>query len=214
MRRNWSFVILSLITFVAPELVIAGTTLIDFENFNDGDVVTTQIPGVTFTNTIVLTAGISLNDTDFPPHSGSNVAFDNGGPVGISFGAPISAFSAYFTYAQPLTLDAFDRSNSLIASTSSSFPNNTYSGGFPGSAPNERLQIAAPGITRVTIAGGPQGDSFAIDDAGFTNATTVAPEPRCFMTTLCGLLACIWAAPCISGGRLRGQATRCTVLSI
>ena len=194
MRPDWPFVVMSLITFALPELVIADTTVINFDNFNDGDVVTTQIPGVTFTNTIVLTAGISLDDSDFPPHSGTNVASDNGGPISISFATTISELWAYFTYAEPVTLQAFDPSNALIATASSLFPNNTSTGGFPGSAPNELVQVAAPGIKSVTFTGDPGGDSFTVDDVTFTTSAIAAPEPHCILLMVLGLIECwLWS---------------------
>jgi hypothetical protein len=47
----------------------ARATTIDFEGFPDSTIVTTQYPGLTFSNTIILTSGISLNEFEFPPHS-------------------------------------------------------------------------------------------------------------------------------------------------
>ena len=77
--------------------VARAATTIDFENLPGGTVVTNQYAGVSFTNTLVLTAGTTLNAMEFPPHSGSNVVSDNGGPITITFATPITAFSAFFT---------------------------------------------------------------------------------------------------------------------
>lgn len=49
------------ILLLIPRFLLADTIFIDFESFTDGDVLTNQIPGLTFTNAAVLTAGISLN---------------------------------------------------------------------------------------------------------------------------------------------------------
>ncbi|MGH9614348.1 MAG: hypothetical protein ACRD4P_14840 [Bryobacteraceae bacterium] len=48
----------------------ADTLVINFEGFSDGDILANQIPGLNFTNVQVATAGISLNEFDFPPRSG------------------------------------------------------------------------------------------------------------------------------------------------
>src|SRR5882672_6224065 len=77
--------LLLLFLAIAPQLAYSDTVVLDFEGFSDSDFLTTQIPGLTFSNAMVLTASISLNEFDFPPHSGSNVIFDAGGPIGISF---------------------------------------------------------------------------------------------------------------------------------
>src|SRR5208283_4167818 len=129
MLRNRLFVAL---IFLIPRFLHANTIVIDFESFTDSEILTNQIPGVTFTNTVVLTAGISLNEIDFPPHSGVNVVSDNNGPVSISFATPVTEFAAYFTYVEPLTLAAFNATDTQIATALSLFSNNTATGGDPG----------------------------------------------------------------------------------
>src|ERR1035437_8615795 len=89
---------------VSP-LLHAG--LLTFEGFPDSTVLANQYPGGVFPNAIILSAGISLNEFEFPPHSGTNVVSDNGGPLSIGFSSPIQSFTGYFTYAEPLTLQAF-----------------------------------------------------------------------------------------------------------
>src|SRR5688500_7487854 len=71
---------------------VAAAAPIDFESFADGESLTTQIAGLVFTNAIVLTAGISLNEFELPPASGANVAADDGGAMRIDFMSPIGAF--------------------------------------------------------------------------------------------------------------------------
>ncbi len=68
-----------------------SATTIDFEGLNDGDAVTTQFAaqGVIMSNSTVLTAGASLNEFEFPPASGINVAVDDGGPLTLTFSVPI-----------------------------------------------------------------------------------------------------------------------------
>jgi hypothetical protein len=69
----------------------SGALTIDFESLSDSEIVTTQYAGVgvTFSNATALTAGISLNEFDFPPNSGVNVVYDEGGPMTISFDIPV-----------------------------------------------------------------------------------------------------------------------------
>jgi hypothetical protein len=155
-----------------------AAVVIDFDSLNDGDIVTTQFSGVTFQNTVALTAGISLNEFEFPPRSGFNVVSDNGGPITIAFATPVLSFSGYFTYLVPLTLTAFDAGNSQVGQTVSVFSNNLALSGDSGSSPNELLSVAfAGGISSVTIAGDPFGGSFTLDDATFDPAAAEVPEP-------------------------------------
>jgi hypothetical protein len=134
----------------------ASTTFVDFDGLPDSTILTNQYDGLNFTNAIILTAGISLNEFEFPPHSGVNVASDNGGPISISFDGPILSFNGYFTYEEPLTLDAYDSSSDLVDSAASDFSSNDALFGDPGSSPNEFLQVSfANGISSVTITGDP-----------------------------------------------------------
>src|SRR5579872_7436665 len=105
-------------------LVGAAGTLrasIDFEGFPDSTTLAAQYPGLTFSNAIILTAGISLNEFEFPPHSGVNVASDNNGPIKISFATPVSSVSGFFTYLEPLSLTAFDSGNNPVDTATSAF---------------------------------------------------------------------------------------------
>ncbi len=56
----------------------ASATTLNFEGFPGSTILTTQYPGLTFSNTIILTSGISLNEFEFPPHSGVSVVSENG----------------------------------------------------------------------------------------------------------------------------------------
>ena len=108
----------------APAL---ANVVIDFEGLNDQDVVTTQFPGLVFSNTLALTAGFvggSLNELENPPRSGVTVITDAGGPISIQFLNPISNFGGYFTYAVPLAVSAFDQIGNPLGSQNSLFSNN------------------------------------------------------------------------------------------
>jgi hypothetical protein len=166
----------------AVTLTVAGgsgaqaDTTLNFEGFPDSTILTTQYPGLTFTN------GISLNEFEFPPHSGVNVVSDNNGPITIDFSMPTTSFSGYFTYVEPLTLDAFNASDTEVSTATSKFSNNLAClggppcPGDPGSSPNEFIELGfAGGISSVTIMGDPLGGSFTMDDMSYTSAV---PEPN------------------------------------
>jgi len=172
---------------LAFSATLQAGTLLDFEGFADGTVLTTQYAGVTFTDAAVLSAGVGLNEFEFPPHSGTNAAFDDGGPISIAFDAPVVSFNGYFTYTEPLTLAAFDALGNEVAAANSAFASNDALFGDPGSSPNEFLQVAfVGGISSVTITGDPAGGSFVMDD--LTYASSV-PEPASLYLTLTGAAA-------------------------
>jgi hypothetical protein len=178
MMKPAFIVLLLLFSALLPKETRADSFTIDFENLSDSTSVGSAYAssGVIFTNALVATAGISLNEFDFPPNSGSNVVVDDGGPITLTFLTPVSSFSGFFTYALPLTVDGFGSSNQLLVSASSLFSANFVSS---GNAPNELIQLNFPGgIDSVTITGDPGGSSFALDDVSFTTvpASTV-PEP-------------------------------------
>jgi PEP-CTERM motif-containing protein len=174
----------------------ARAATIDFEGLADSTSVSNQYAGLTFANAVIWTAGISLNEFELPPHSGSNVVLDDGAPISIAFATPILNFSAYFTYAVPLSLEAFDAGLNSVAFTNSIFSNNLALSGDPGTSPNDFLQLAfAGGISKVTITGDPFGFSLAMDDVSYTSAATAVPEPSTFPVLLVGavgLLARRW----------------------
>lgn len=173
--------ILSLILLIAS-FVAVGTTakadpvIIDFEGFADSTLLTSQYPNLTFSNSTVLSAGISLNEFEFPPRSGSNVLFDNGGAISISFASPVTSIGGYITYTTPITLTAFDASNNLLGTVTSLFSNNLAISGDFGSTPNEFITFSfAGGISRIVLTGDPLGSSFTLDDLTLNQPV---PEPN------------------------------------
>ncbi len=105
------------------------------------------------------------------------------------FSQPVVEFGGAFTYIEPVTIAAYGVGDLLLDTTISTWSVNTGLGGVPGSAPNEQLRVAAPGIVRVLIAGNDLGASFTADNL----FATEVPEPGTGLL-LCGaLLCCFWS---------------------
>lgn len=173
--RNVLGLTIFLVLLFCSQDVRASTVTIDFEGLADGTNLTTQYPGLIFSNATVISAGISLNEFEFPPRSGTNVAFDDGGLITIAFAEPVLMFGGYFTYLEPLSLAAFYKTAGQVASATSAFSSNDALFGDPGSSPNEFISVSfASGITAITVTGDPAGGSFVLDDVTYTSV----PEPN------------------------------------
>ena len=199
-----AFMFLALVVPIHPAQAIT----IDFEGFSNSTQLTTQFSGLAFTNATVITAGIGLNELMFPPHSGTNVVFDDGGSLRIVFGTPQASVGGFFTYALPLTLTAFDDSNDSLGTATSRFSSNLALSGDPGSAPNEFLTIAlGGGIRSVTILGDPLGGTFALDDLTVTPApeATLVPEPSTLLLLVTGLASAM-ASRAVRGKKHHSEA--------
>jgi hypothetical protein len=175
---------------VTGVFVIAGAeasqTLVNFDFLSDGEVVANQISGLVFTNAMVAAAGQSLNEFEFPPRSASNVVFDHRGAISIAFSKPILDFSAYFTYAEPIRLEAYGFGGILLGEVVSdpAFMSNLALSGSPGSSPNSLLSIASSSpIWRVDISGSVLGSSYTMDDVVYLPV----PEPDTYAMLLAGL---------------------------
>jgi hypothetical protein len=176
----------ALLLLLASVQLSAGT--IDFEDQADGTILTNQYPGMTFTNATVLTVGIGLNEFDFPPRSGLNVIFDDGGPITLVFASPVLSFTGHFTYLAPVTLYAYDAGHTLLATATSQYSNNLGLSGEPGSRPNEPLALAfATGIARIEIRGQAAGSSLTLDDVVTNTVETSIPEPGTLILSLASL---------------------------
>lgn len=188
-KTGWTAALAGLLALWVSSTATVTAAQIDFEDLADLDSVTNHYPGVLFTNATVLTAGISLNEFEFPPHSGGNVVIDDGGALRLTFTKPVKAFSAYFTYAAPLIITAFDALNQQITVDNSAYANNLALSGDTGSVPNELLSLAASRIASIRITGADAGFSFALDDITFELADTiVVPEPATLGLLLVALL--------------------------
>jgi hypothetical protein len=186
MVRSTLQLLVLLVLFPVLAALRASPIILDFEALSDLESVTTQFSPLTFSNTVALTAGISLNEFEFPPASGNVVVSDDFGPITIGFAVPVTRFGGFFTYFVPLTLEAFDSTDTLVDSASSAFSSNLALSGDPGSIPNELLAVTFfGGISRLTITGDPFGGSFTLDDV--TYSPVPVPEPSEVSLLLVGL---------------------------
>lgn len=142
----------------------------NFEGLTDGTSLTNQISGLTFTDATVLTAGVSLNEIDFPPVSGQNVLAGLNGSIEIVFGDVVGAVSGYFTYTNPLTLSVFDVNDIFLASVLSQDTSNLGS--------NEFIRIEAVGMKSIRIE---SNDPFTLDDL-------TVPEPSTCLLLAIGVM--------------------------
>src|SRR5262245_59187442 len=109
---------------ILPLTAVAGPVTIDFEDLAEASSVSSHYSGLAFSNATVLTAGLTLDEFEFPPRSGINVAVDDGGPMSLFFASPVKSVSGFFTYASSLTLHGFDTLNVEVVTVTSAFLNN------------------------------------------------------------------------------------------
>ncbi len=148
----------------------ADSTTITFDGLTDSSPVIAQYSanGVNFANAVALTAGISLNEFDFPPYSGATVLADDlAAPLLVSFSMPMFAVSAWFTYATPLQIHVFDFSGNVLGDVVSPNPSNLGT--------STLIQIPFLNVGRLDFSSTQTG-SFTVDNLSFTSAVPEAPE--------------------------------------
>ena len=181
--------VLLILALVYMPLTVSAVTL-DFEDLSEATLVTDQYLslGVSFDHAIILTAGVNLDDYDYPPLSGSNVLSDFGGPIAMTFSAPINSVSLHTTYGLPLTISIFGTDGTLVDELSTAFASNSSISGDSGSQPNELITYTySSGIGAVVLTGAASGQSFVLDDLSVTPVPE-APSWLCLAAGLFSLL--------------------------
>lgn len=172
--RSWVGV--PLVCFLLTPALLQADTTIDFEDLpsqyiylGGGQNIGTYYAGVDLESNVT---GLDLTgSTAFPPHSGSIVVWD---PVDlsaeISFTNPQTLVGVWYTSLDPLTLEAFDNTDTSIGSVIGA----ANTDGTTGSS--DFLSFSGANIESVTLTGIP-GD-YVFDDLTFSQATvTAVPEP-------------------------------------
>jgi hypothetical protein len=166
--------------------------LFDFEDYADGD--EPELAGLArFHAAVVLEAGISLNEFEVPPKSGSRVLANLSDLLTIQFPSGLDRLSGHMTYGQPVTISFYGLSG-LLGTISSGYDSNLLLTGDLGSAPNELFAFdPAAAIRAVTFAAaGPM--SFVLDDllAQPLPPVVAVPEPGTPGLALAGLAMMAW----------------------
>lgn len=201
--RRWLGWLRILLLALAAGPALAAPTVIDFEDLLDGDVVAAQYADLAFANATAITAGLSLNEFDFPPHSGvsvvtgSDVAFGGTGSLVIEFIQPVTAVWAFFTHEAQLTLSAFDPSGKLLGTAMSGSGSNLLLSGSGN--PNERVDFSGLGdIAELRVASPEVFDFdldayrfayYTLDDLTFERAEPgTVPEPSTLLLVVAGVV--------------------------
>ena len=163
---------------------------------------TTQIAGLTFTNTNIYKAGINLTEDEYPPKSGDMVVAGDNGEITIIFSTPVFSVSGYFTYDDRLLMRAYDSANVLLDTVRGNYESNLRLSGDAGSAPNDFLTYVSTSgpIARVAIAGRSAASIFVLDDLTIDTGNTV-PEPQTLLLALALL-----GAGCLPRGWMRRRS--------
>jgi hypothetical protein len=162
---------------VAP----ANAALIDFESLGIDEFVTDQFAaqGILFGNAVTLVAGISLNEIDFPPSSGTNVISGlEFGPLMATLPLGASHVSLQLTTGVPAAVRFFDALDALLGESlvSENLGSNTLVS-FDSLTP----------ISSVSIGDEMFGSAFFLTVDDFETAAQ-APEPSLLLLMAAGLL--------------------------
>ena len=185
--KKFRLVICVLFTNLFLNSAFASLVTLDFENlplthyFYSGNTnIGNYYDGVSFGSNVTILDktifGSGYNSGGYPPHSGNSVAFSISNPViDAYFDTDTDYVSLWYTAYSNLTLEAYDRNGSLLASSIGAFNYGT----------NSMLELSIAGISRVAIHD--SGNFYTIDDFSF-NKTVGVPEPAGFALLGLGLL--------------------------
>jgi hypothetical protein len=182
---------------------------ITFEGWSDGTVLTTQYANVNFNGAIVLTAasaGGTLDDASYPPHSGTNVIYDPNAPLTLTFSSPVSFVNGYFTYADGLVMTAYGSNGQVVGTAEGAYLYNWVDPTDPTAnpPPNELvgISLSSASISSVVISSVDNTlgyGAFVADDISFTGSINLNPVPEPSSTILLG--AAFLAGSCGYGFR-------------
>lgn len=177
-RARWGLAATLVIALASAST--AHAALIDFESLGLNEVVTNQFAadGVVFGNAITLVSGITLNEFDFPPSSGSNVLSGLGnGPLtaDLLFDVPHVGFQ--ITTSDIARVRYFDSLNALLGEVLVN----------PNLGEHTLVSLDSPGISSVSVSSQASGSAFflAVDDFEFSSHAV--PEPTTVILMTCGL---------------------------
>jgi hypothetical protein len=156
----------------------AGTVTINFEDLPDvyffasgGSNIGTYYPLLDFESNFT---GLSISrfggyaDSAYPPNSGDVAIWNPVDPIAIiTFSIPVEQVKFWYTSYDPLTVGAFDGTNTLLTSIIGD-PNTDGTTGT-----SSLLTIEASGIASISISSTP--GAFVIDDLTYSDAAAV-PE--------------------------------------
>jgi hypothetical protein len=182
----------SALSFSIQPLALSSNVTLTFEGVGNNAAVGAfyQAQGVTFTEGSGLVQGGDLNFSNYPPRSGTTVAYNlNGNNVSFQLARNASEVSAYVTSLYGISLTCYNAQGGQVGSASAPAPNlANYSGSVAG--PNALIRVRGSGITRCTFSGTP--NYFTVDDITINMddvRLTCTPSPvergqsvRCAMT--------------------------------
>lgn len=187
----------ALVMVAAVPVVASGQQTLTFEGFSNLDVLTTQYPGINFQGATILTPGQPGATPYYPARSGVNTVYNPSGAMELLFSSPIAYFQGYFTHYTAITVQGFDLSDALLATSSGIYTSNSLPGDrdenndlvIADGPPNELVRIDAAGIWRVVIFTDYGANSFTMDDAQFTGSRVIetVPEPASMTLLATGL---------------------------
>jgi hypothetical protein len=88
-----------MILVLVPAAQAFSATIVDLEGFRDSIPLINQSAGFEVVNATILTAGISLNEFEFPLRSGPDVASDDGGPLSLVFDSPQATIGGFLIHS-------------------------------------------------------------------------------------------------------------------
>ena len=148
---------------------VAAPVMLDFESLPDQLMASNEYAGLGLSmmqGAVTLTAGFSLNEIDFPPHSGV-VALANElttSPLELLFSAPTNGLSAWFTYSGPLSITSYSVDGTLLGTVSSLSSVNI--------GQSELIDFGFSNVGRVVVQ---SADYYILDDLRFDS--NGVPEP-------------------------------------